>query len=179
MEDRMECKIITEFPNYRIWENGKIESRYKFKTNLVCNTWRELQHILDKGVGYYVVTLSHGGLRKNKRVHRLLAEAFIPNPENKAHVNHIDGDKRNNALTNLEWTTERENARHAIQIGLVDLSRNHNREVIQINLETNTSIKEYISLHEASRATNIQWQNIWKVCNGQRRCAGGYAWSYK
>lgn len=56
--------------------------------------------------------------RKEERIHRLVAQAFIPNPENKAEVNHIDGNKQNNTITNLEWNTHEENVVHAFKTGL-------------------------------------------------------------
>lgn len=72
--------------------------------------------------GYYFVSFSMGSRDKKKtfRVHKGLAEVFIPNPENKPEVNHIDGDKLNNDLCNLEWVTSQENTQHAFRIGLVD-----------------------------------------------------------
>lgn len=175
----MKCNYLSDFPNYRIWENGVVESNYKYKTNTPCGFWRVVKPVLDKGTGYLLVTLCNGALRKNKRLHRLLAEAFIPNPDNKAHVNHIDGVKTNNALNNLEWATPKENTVHALGIGLRDLSSNHNRPVLQLDKITHDVIAEHKSLHEAGRITSTQWQNIWKVCDGRRKSAGGYAWAYK
>lgn len=173
-------KIIPEFPNYRIYENGKIESNFKFKTNIPCDTWREVKPILDKGIGYLIVTLCDGkGKRKNKRVHRLLAQAYIPNPENKAHINHIDGNKQNNCLSNLEWNTPKENTKHAIRTGLCDQRRKAQEvAIVQMDLIGNP-IQEHVSLHEAGRSTGIAWQNISKVCRGLRNTAGGFKWEYK
>lgn len=62
--------------------------------------------------GYLRVPLKNGNKRKWHKVHRLVAQAFIPNPENKPQVNHIDGNKKNNSVTNLEWVTDEENKEH-------------------------------------------------------------------
>jgi len=67
---------------------------------------------------YLRVNLSIGGVVKKCRVHRLVAEAFIPNTENKSQINHIDGDKLNNNVSNLEWVTASENTKHAYDLGL-------------------------------------------------------------
>jgi hypothetical protein len=67
---------------------------------------------------YHYVKLSINNVGKVYRVHRLVAETFIPNPENKRTVNHIDGNKENNLITNLEWNTHSENLQHAYDTGL-------------------------------------------------------------
>ena len=81
------------------------------------------QTILKQGKddkGYHRVYLSVGSVKKTVRVHRLVALSFIPNLESKKTVNHIDGDKSNNYVHNLEWMTNTENMRHAFEIGLYD-----------------------------------------------------------
>lgn len=79
---------------------------------------RKLKSFLG-GSGYHYVTLCTSPKLKRKfLVHRLVAEAFIPNPENKPEVNHIDGDKNNNCVSNLEWVSRSENESHSFQIGL-------------------------------------------------------------
>jgi hypothetical protein len=70
--------------------------------------------------GYYMVSLSKNRKTVPQRVHRLIAINFIPNPENKPHVNHLDGDKLNNAISNLEWCTHLENMQHAFKTGLAN-----------------------------------------------------------
>lgn len=70
------------------------------------------------GAGYYQVGLSNNGSKKRDYIHRLVAEAFIPNPKNLPEVNHLDGNKLNNRLSNLEWTTSSENKKHAYMMNL-------------------------------------------------------------
>lgn len=70
------------------------------------------------GTGYSTVRLAKEGVVRTYRVHRLVAKAFLENPENKEYVNHKDGNKRNNSLDNLEWSTAGENTTHAIINGL-------------------------------------------------------------
>ena len=89
--------------------------------------------------GYESYSLHKDGKSCNKLVHRLLAEHFIPNPDNKPYVNHIDGNPSNNTLDNLEWVTQLENIQHAIRTGLMNnKGENHygakltNQEVLEI-----------------------------------------------
>ena len=97
-------KTIPNFPNYSICKSGRV---FSHKTN------RYLKNMVGH-TGYLYVTLRNSeGIRRTASVHRLLAEAFIPNPENKVEVNHIDGNRQNCSLRNLEWVTPSENIRHA------------------------------------------------------------------
>lgn len=170
---------VKNFPNYMIDEKGNVFSRYKYKTSIVCDEWRPVKPVLDKGVGYMLVTLINDAGRKNQFIHRLLATHFIDNPENKPQVNHIDGVKTNNDLANLEWVTAKENAQHAAKSGLCDArTLAQSVGVLQIALD-GTLVAKHVSLHEAGRATGIAWQNISKVVRGLRPKAGGFTWAYE
>ena len=86
-----------------------------------CGTAKRKEKIRSTSLthdGYVKVRLMHQGKDKTMRVHRLVAEAFIPNPENKDTVNHIDGDKQNNVVSNLEWVNRTEQMIHAYNLGL-------------------------------------------------------------
>lgn len=101
-------KTLSDFPNYLIYDNGKV---YSVKSKKFLSAG--LSHN-----GYGMVILQNKGVRKTFRVNRLVAQVFIPNPESKATVNHIDGVKTNNNVSNLEWATHSENTIHSFEKGL-------------------------------------------------------------
>lgn len=125
--------------------------------------------------GYRHVGLTINQKPKNCRVHRLVAEAFIPNPENKPYVNHIDGNRQNNNVNNLEWVTPQENIAHAHQTGLVKKTKG--RPVIQYSLNGEEMIT-FVSAAEAERQLNILQSKITLCCQRKRLTSGDYQWRY-
>ena len=104
----MNWKQIAEFPNYEVSDTG-----------LVRNKANKILKFFKQNSGYLVATLSNEELKSAKRtIHRLVAKAFIENPEGLPEVNHKDGNKLNNEASNLEWCSKRQNIRHAINTGL-------------------------------------------------------------
>lgn len=98
--------------------------------------------------GYIVTSLCKNGKMYNVRLHRLVAESFIPNPMNKLHVNHIDGDKRNNSISNLEWNTPEENIAHAVKTNLRN-DKGINNNNAKLSLEDIEYIRNnYIPRHK-------------------------------
>jgi len=95
----MEWKSIENYPNYEISNCGMVMNS---RGNILKPT-------INNGRGYEYVDLHNNGKRKNCTIHRLVAIAFIPNPENKLHVDHIDRCKTNNHVSNLRWATHSEN----------------------------------------------------------------------
>ncbi len=93
--------------------------------------------------GYFRVCLSKGGIGKRFFIHRLVAQAFIPNPENKPEVNHIVGDKANNTADNLEWNTRSENIQHALKNNLRLSGENCKQSKLTV-FQVNQIRKEYI-----------------------------------
>lgn len=149
--------------------------------------------------GYKVVNIR----KKIYYIHRLVAEEFIPNPEGKPFINHIDGNKQNNSVENLEWCTNSENILHAYRIGLVKqkmhkpkcykTKRNNvfderwteekyyqpnQKMIVQLDRYGNV-IKIWDSMKQAGIYLNIKKQNISACCRGKRKTAGGYIWRYK
>jgi len=111
---------------------------------------------------------------KTYRLHRIIAQTFIENPENKEQVNHIDGNKLNNAVSNLEWVTNQENQIHKFQTGL---GNNFTRKIGQYDLESNF-IKEFPSIVSASKEINRHPSCIQGVLRNYRKTAGGFIWKY-
>lgn len=102
--------------------------------------------------GYLFVGLADtSGKLKTHLVHRLVAEAFIPNPENKLRVNHIDGNKLNNSVQNLEWATQLENVRHAHRLGLAHSDPSKAHEAAKIEIVCSDTGERFSSLSEFER----------------------------
>lgn len=132
--------------------------------------------------GYEQVILQKKGKTKHYQVHRLIAEAFIPNPHNKPQVNHINGIKTDNRIENLEWCTQRENQLHAYKNGLQKPQKGIenilSKSVLKIDFLGNV-IKEYGSTMEAERETGLNHSNISRCCRGIYKQVGGYTWMFK
>lgn len=111
---------------------------------------------------------------KTYTLHRLVAITFIENLENKKQVNHIDGNKLNNTISNLELVTNKENQIHKFQIGL---GNNFTRKITQYDLQMN-KIKDFNSITEAGKELNIGKSNITGVLNNYRKTAGGFIFKY-
>jgi hypothetical protein len=113
--------------------------------------------------GYLEVQLSTKGVRKNYRIHRLVAMMFLENSEDKPYVNHIDGDKLNNKTSNLEWCTAQENDIHARKTKL----KIQNKPIKAIEIDTNCCIY-FESLSECARYFNTNKGTIHRVLNKKR-----------
>ena len=130
--------------------------------------------------GYLRVKLSKNSTKSNKRIHRLVAQAFIPNPENKPQVNHIDEDKINKLVSNLNWMTAKENNNHGTRNARMgeSISKSNSIPIIATNLTTDEST-EFCSGKDCARQFGLDQGNITKVLKGRLKQTGGYTFKYK
>jgi hypothetical protein len=139
-------KTIRESEKYSVCEYGIVYSMdYRVKGNI-----QNLKPAFDSK-GYLRVGLIINGKLVTRKVHRLVAEAFIPNPENKPFVNHKDGNKSNNRVSNLEWSTAKENTQHAIKNGFFSFqdserSKNTNPKKGILNGQSKLTEKEVLEI---------------------------------
>ena len=153
-------KAIAGFEGiYEVSDQGRVKS-----------LWHGKERILkphNSGSGYLKVTLCKDGHTKQLLLHRLVAEAFIQNPNNLATINHKDEVKTNNVASNLEWMTQADNKRYSA-----------NKLVQMFDKSTCELLATFPSLSEAERVTGIANGNISNCCLGNRKSAGGYIWKY-
>lgn len=151
---------------YQVSNRGKIRS--------LVHGNRIRKTVINNRDKYEYVSLFSNKVHTHK-VHRLVAEAFIPNPEHKPQVNHINGNKQNNYVENLEWVTAKENNRHAIVTGL--RKKNNSKIVNQYDLNGNF-IKNWHSIRTIEKELKIANSSITACCKGKLKTAGGFTWRY-
>lgn len=176
----MQIKNIKNFPGYAVSEDGDVFSLNYNHTGTV----KKLK-TSSTNCGYKIVCI-----RKNKRpywklVHRLVAQAFIPNLENKSDINHKNGIKTDNRVENLEWVSKSENMLHAYHVLCIEpFLKNKKGKLcptskIILQIKDDKIIAEFYGTAEAQRITGINSGQIWKCCCGKQKESCGYEWKYK
>lgn len=129
---------------------------------------------------YLGVKLCKNNIKSTQKIHRLVAQAFIPNPENKPQVNHIDEDKTNNVVSNLEWMTATENNNYGTrnERAAKTISKLKSIPIIATNIKTG-EFQEFNSTKECARQLGLHTSNITAVLKGRLKQTGGYTFKYK
>ena len=163
---------------YQISNMGRVKSlKRKCKTIRGERTVNEkIRSLSFDTYGYLIVQLKKEGIGKTRTIHRLVAETFIENPNNYTQVNHIDEDKTNNCVSNLEWCTMQQNNSYGTRAERIRKSQQ--LAIIQCDLEGN-EIREWEGMGIMSRETGYDQGLISRVCNGKRKTAYGYKWKFK
>ena len=153
---------------YQVSSEGNVKSLVRKHPCNKCSRERILKGQIQKG--YKKVMIYKDNKCKWVLIHRLVALAFIPNPENKPQVNHKDGNKLNNNVDNLEWVTASENQKHSVEVLHKQF---HTRKVMCIETK-----EVFNSLKEITEKTGINYKHISCCCKGKRQTTGGYHWKY-
>ena len=183
----VEYKKLSDIPGYEnaveymLSSEGKVYSskvrkndKHGYFVMSVSDYYKEIKGSKDSK-GYLCLDIrSSNSIKKYPKIHRLIAEAFLPNPDNLSQVNHIDGDKTNNNINKLEWVSNKENRVHAIKNGLQNFI---NYGIGQYDLDENlidtfnTAEEALIKLGKPPHSGNIG-----RVIRGKRKTAYGYVW---
>ena len=183
LEDWVVCE---DYPSYMINREGQVKSNL---TNKILKPSR-------LKTGYICVGLRKDGKSYTVRLHRLLAKAFIPNIENKPHVDHINGVRDDNRLENLRWCTNKENqnfelarinnssalkgkkqTKESVEKRAKTLQKSIGKKVNQFALD-GSFIRSFKSFNEAARITGVWEASIRNCCIGKYQHAGGYIWKF-
>lgn len=176
-------KDIENYPNYQVSNFGRIKSKERYARTHIHNKdgMRKVKETILKTLhnrrGYLRTTLYNENGRYQCFIHRLVAQAFIPNPNNLPAVNHKDENKLNNCVDNLEWCDNKYNNNYGTRGERISKTKieNCNKAKPVICIELN---KTFSSIMEAQRQLNINNSHISRCCLGKEKTAGGYHWKY-
>lgn len=146
---------------YAVTSCGKV---WSYKRKIFLKVW-------DRGNGYLSVNLYKNGVEKHFLIHRLVAEAYLPNPEGLPQVNHIDEDKTHNYINNLEWCDSQYNNNYGTRCER--MSKTLGKMIYCVELG-----RTFDSACQAARELGLNNSHISKCCTGKRKTTGGYHWRY-
>ena len=161
---------------YQVSNLGMVKSLGNGKSN---NSKRKIMKPHYNQKGYLLIDLSNNG-RKSFQIHRLVAEAFIPNPNNLPQVNHKNEIKDDNSVENLEWCDNKYNSNYGTRLERIFKKTTNgkcSKPVLQIDKGTNEVIAEFPSVSEAERQLGIS--DVSNCCTGKQKTCGGYKWQFK
>lgn len=157
---------IKDYPNYMISNWGNVKS-----LNYINTGEEKILKQIKNSKGYLQVGLNKNGKCKRYLIHRLVAEAFLPNPDNKPCIDHINANKTDNRVENLRWCTYKENMNNPLTIDKIS------KPIIQFS-KSGELIKKWDSAMDAQRELELFSSSIFACCKGKLKTAGGFKWSY-
>ena len=182
---------------YQVSNLGRVKSLSRKKEFGIGRYERNAKILtpIKNGRGYFMVNLHKDYKPKIHSTHRLVAQAFIPNPNNYRCIDHINTKKNDNRVENLRWCTHSMNMRNPITKAYIDSKRTkfcfedwyrekqrysqpHSKKVLQFSLD-NSFIKEWETISEAARAMGASVQAISRCCNGIVKTSKNYIWKFK
>lgn len=162
----IEYRAIPGFSGYMASSDGKIRCK---------NGKRDLTPWINK-TGYMTVSLkTKNGKFKRVYVHRLVTQAFIPNPNNYPEVNHKDENKLNNSIQNLEWCDKKYNRNYGTRV--IRAANSRSKNVTRLSKDLN-NVKTYRNIIDASNDTGICRQELYTICQGKKTATGEFYWWY-
>ena len=168
-----EWRDIEGYQNYMISNMGRVKSLNYKHTGIE----KILKPSVDKR-GYLVICLYKNSVKKrNFKIHRLVAKAFIPNPNNLPQVNHKDENKQNNCLKNLEWCDQKYNNNFGTRKERV--AEKTSKPVLKIDPISNEIVAEFPSINEVQRQLGFYHSHISNCCKGKLKSAYSFKWQYK
>lgn len=179
-------KIIEGFDGYEISNLGQVRSKEKIvdRKNGSKRTLKEkILNPAVNGNGYLFVVLRKDNKSYHKTIHRLVIEAFTPNPDGKPCVDHIDTIKTNNRIENLRWATHKENNNNPLTLEKYSKAKKgdkhpNSKPIIQLTKEGDF-VKKYGCIMDCEREMEFNNSNICECCNGKRKSAYGFRWVYE
>jgi len=159
--------------NYEVSNTGRVKSIKRINPRGRVVNEKFLKLVEDKSE-YILAHLSKNGIARNVRVHRLVAQTFIPNLENKPQVNHIDENKSNNRLDNLEWCTAKENTNFGTHN--TRMSKSKHKQIVSIS--SSGLIRFFDSVESAYKTLNLKQTSVSAVLNKRQNHTGGYRFMY-
>ena len=161
---------IKDYPDYQVSNMGRVKSLNYNRTGK-----EKILKNIKNNFGYLYVRLCKDGKQKNYTIHRLVATAFIDNPNNYPIINHINEDKTDNRVENLEWCTQQYNINFGTSIERA--AKNRSIPVLQFTKEGEL-VRKWESATQVERELGYNLSHISECCKGKRKTCGGYKWRY-